>query len=185
MSCASSLALDAARGFGEPDLDHLPRIVPLVDGGRGVEPFVALQANQRRASARREHLGDFRLADARLAFEEQRPPQRQREEHRRREPAIGDVVLRVEQVERRVDAEQGCGVRSSGMRRHRAAMTVAARQHSKDAAPRYTAPRAVSVARPRARRHDRDQVRAILRASRADRCSGSAHRPSPLWRRRR
>ena len=40
------VAIDAAGRLGEPDLDHLPRVVPLVDRRRDVEAFVALQADE-------------------------------------------------------------------------------------------------------------------------------------------
>ena len=40
-----------------------------------------------------QHLRDLGLADARLALEEQRPPQAKREVDRHREPAVGDVAL--------------------------------------------------------------------------------------------
>ena len=98
--------VDAARGLGEADLDHLPRVVPLVDRARDVEAFVALQADRACASsAVGEHLGELGLADARLAFEEQRPPQLEREEHRGREAAVGDVVAaRSSSAWRRIDA---------------------------------------------------------------------------------
>ena len=89
-------ALDAACRLGEPDLDHLPRVVPLVDGRRGVEALVALQTYQPPAEARRQHLGDFGLADPRLALEEERPAQLQREKYRGREAPVGDVVLALE-----------------------------------------------------------------------------------------
>ena len=62
-----------AFGLGEPDRDHLRGVVPLVDRGRDVEALVALQADQPAAERRRQHLGDLGLADAGLAFEEQRP----------------------------------------------------------------------------------------------------------------
>ena len=72
MSCASASRSTPPADFGEPDLDHLPRVVPFVDRGRDVEPFVALQPDELPAERLREHLGDLGLADARLAFEEQR-----------------------------------------------------------------------------------------------------------------
>ena len=49
----------------QPDLEHLARVVPLVDGGVDVEPLVALEADQPRAERRREDLGQLGLADAR------------------------------------------------------------------------------------------------------------------------
>ena len=55
-------------------LDHLPRVVPLVDRRRDVEALVALQTDEAPAERARQHLRDLGLADARLAFEEERPP---------------------------------------------------------------------------------------------------------------
>ena len=66
------LAVVAAFGLGDADRDHLRGIVPLVDRGRDVEPFVALQPDQAAPERRREHLGDLGLADAGLALEKQR-----------------------------------------------------------------------------------------------------------------
>ena len=66
-------AVDAAGRFLHADLDHLRGVVPLVDRRRDVEAFIALQADQPAAERARQHLGDLGLADARLAFEEQRP----------------------------------------------------------------------------------------------------------------
>jgi hypothetical protein len=85
-----------ARGFlglGQPDLQHLPRVVPLVGGGVDVQPLVALQPDQLGIQPRRQHLGDLGLAGAGLAFEEQRALQLQRQEDRGGELAVGDVVL--------------------------------------------------------------------------------------------
>ena len=62
-----------AGGLGEPDRHHLRRIVPLVDRARDIEAFVALQADQLSIERGGENLGDLGLADARLAFEKQRP----------------------------------------------------------------------------------------------------------------
>ena len=74
------LAVDVAGRLGEPDLHHLRRIVPLIDGGGDVEPLVALQADQLSPERLGQHLGDLGLADARLAFQEQRPPHLERQE---------------------------------------------------------------------------------------------------------
>ena len=68
----------------ESDLEHLPRVVPLVDGRVDVEALVALEADQPRAQARRQHLGELRLADARLSLEEERTAELQGEERRGR-----------------------------------------------------------------------------------------------------
>ena len=72
-SCSSRSRSCVAFGLGDADRDHLRGIVPLVDRGRDVEPLVALQPDQPAPERRRQHLGDLGLADAGLAFEEQRP----------------------------------------------------------------------------------------------------------------
>ena len=120
ISCAELAAgADPVAGrFREPDLDHLPRIVPLVDGSGGVETLVALEPHEVPRKPRGEHLGDLGLADARLALEEERPLQLQREEDGGGEPAVGDVVLRGEEIERRVD---GGGDSSAGVMRTKGA----------------------------------------------------------------
>ena len=107
-SACNSGRFSRKRSFGEPDLDHLPRIVPFVDGGCGVETFVALEPNEPPSEPSGEDLGDLGLADAGLAFEKQRTRHSQRQEDRRREAAIGDVVLLPEEIERCVDV---CGMR--------------------------------------------------------------------------
>ena len=96
-------ALDLASVFlgrlGEADLDHLARIVPLVDRRGDIETLVALQADEPALQCRRQHLGDLGLAHPGLAFEKQRPLQMQRQVHRRRQAAIGDVIGAAEQGE--------------------------------------------------------------------------------------
>ena len=79
------LAVVRALGLGDADRDHLRGVVPLVDRGRDVEPLVALQADQPAPERRGQHLGDLGLADAGLAFEEQRPAHLEREEQHGRE----------------------------------------------------------------------------------------------------
>ena len=51
------------------DLQHLLRVVPLVEGGIGVEAFITLQADEPRLENPRQDLGDFGLADTGFAFE--------------------------------------------------------------------------------------------------------------------
>ena len=75
-----------------PRVEQLPRVVPLVERLRRVDPLVALQPDQLGAEHARERLPDLGLADARLALEQQRPAHREREEDRRREPAVREVV---------------------------------------------------------------------------------------------
>ena len=91
MSCAVALFCVAAR-FEQPDLEHLARVVPLVDRRVDVEALVALEADEPGTERRGEDLGELRLADAGLAFEEQRAAELEREEDGRRERAVGDVV---------------------------------------------------------------------------------------------
>ena len=93
-SCSMPLAVVLAFGLGDADRDHLRGVVPLVDRRRHVEPFVALQADQPAPERRRQHLGDLGLADAGLAFEEERPAHAQRQEQHGRERAVGEIVGR-------------------------------------------------------------------------------------------
>ena len=78
------------------DVEQLARVVPLVDGVRDVEALVALKPDQPRAEDARECLGRLRLPDARLALEQQRLLERQREEERGRETAVGEVARALE-----------------------------------------------------------------------------------------
>ena len=61
-----ALSRRVASGLGEPDLQHLPLVVPLVDGRRHVEPLVALEADEGTAETGGQNLGDLGLADPRL-----------------------------------------------------------------------------------------------------------------------
>ena len=98
-----ALAVTLAFGFGETNGDHLRTVVPFVDGGRNIQPLVALQADQPAAQRLAQHLGDLGLADAGLAFEEQRPAHLQREiEHGRQRP-VADVISLGQKIERGVD----------------------------------------------------------------------------------
>ena len=84
--------LTAAR-FDRPQVQQLARVVPLVDGLRGIDALVALEPNELAARPARQHLGHFGLADARLAFEEQRAVQAHRQEDRGRQAVIGEIVV--------------------------------------------------------------------------------------------
>ena len=88
------LAVVRAFGLGDPDRDHLRGVVPLVDRRRHVEPLVALQADQPAAERRGQHLGDLGLADAGLAFEEQRAAHLEREKEHGRQRPVGEIVGR-------------------------------------------------------------------------------------------
>ena len=89
------------------DVQQLARVVPLVDGVGDVEPLVALEADQPRAGRDRDRLRRLGLADARLAFEQQRLLEREREEQRGREAAVGQVVGRLQRYLELVDRAKG------------------------------------------------------------------------------
>ena len=72
--------------------EQLALVVPLVERGRLVEPLVALQADQFGRVHRRQRLRHLGLADARLAFQQQRTPQQLHQRDRGRELAVGDVA---------------------------------------------------------------------------------------------
>ena len=74
------------------DGEQLALIVPLVERGVLVEALVALQADQLGAVHGGERLGDLGLADAGLAFEQQRPLEEFHQPQRGREVAVGDVA---------------------------------------------------------------------------------------------
>ena len=70
---ANRLAALAASRFDGAQIEHLTRVIPLVDGrGCRVETFVALEADERRLKDVGEDLGDFRLADAGFALQQER-----------------------------------------------------------------------------------------------------------------
>ena len=58
-----------------------------------VDALVALKPDESRAGRSRERLADLRLADARLALEQQRLLERDREEHGDGEAPVGEVAL--------------------------------------------------------------------------------------------
>ena len=95
--------LGLAARLEQPDLEHLARVVPLVDGRVDVEALVALQPDQTRAERRREDLGELRLADAGLSLEQERAAELQCEEHGGRQRAVRDVVAAAEVLGQRVD----------------------------------------------------------------------------------
>ena len=102
-------AVDGASRLHQPDFEELPRIVPLVHGVADIEAFVALQPYEVDVEARREHLCDVGLADARLALEEERALQLEGEINRRGQTPIGDVELALEQRLQLLDRRDGGG----------------------------------------------------------------------------
>ena len=100
---AQALAAAVAGRFGKPDLDHLPGVVPLVDGGRDVQSLVALKPDQPPPERVAQDLGDLGLADPGLALQEKRPVQLERQEESGRQRPFGDVVAAGEQVQCLID----------------------------------------------------------------------------------
>ena len=80
--------LRLAARLEQPDLEHLARVVPLVDGRVDVEPLVALEPDQAGAERCGQDLRQLGLADPGLALEQQRATELQGEEDGRRR-AIG------------------------------------------------------------------------------------------------
>ena len=102
-SCSSDCAVVGAFGFGDANGDHLRGVIPFVDRRGDVEAFVALQPDQPAAERGREHLGDLGLADAGLAFEENRPAHLEREVEHGAERAVGEIIGLGEEIDRGVD----------------------------------------------------------------------------------
>ena len=101
--------LGLAAGLEQADLEHLARVVPLVDGRVDVQALVALEPDEPGAEAGREDLRELGLADAGLALEQQRAPELQREEHGRGQRAVRDVVAAAEVLGQRLDGARAGG----------------------------------------------------------------------------
>ena len=74
-------------------MQQLPREVPVVERLRGVDPLVALQPDQRRLQHAGERLRQRGLADACIAFQEERPSHGHGEVRRSGHAVIGEVAL--------------------------------------------------------------------------------------------
>jgi hypothetical protein len=85
---------------------HLARVIPFVDGGGRVETLVALQADQRRFQQVSQDLGDFRLADARLAFQEERLAEFEGQEEGGGQATFRDIALGVEAAFQFIDTRE-------------------------------------------------------------------------------
>ena len=96
-----------ARGFCGADRNHLFGKVPLVDGGRGIKPLIALQADQAAAKGGGQCLGNLGLAGARLAFQKQRAPQPKRQKGHRGQRPAADIVLAGQKLLNGVDGCNG------------------------------------------------------------------------------
>jgi hypothetical protein len=100
------LAERRATGVGQPDAEQLAGVVPLVQCLGGVDALVALQPDQRRVQHECQRLGRLGLADARLAFEQQRLRQAHAQEHRRRQALVDEVVDLGERARQRLDVRR-------------------------------------------------------------------------------
>jgi hypothetical protein len=93
-----------------PDVQHLTGVIPLVEGLVGVDALVTLQPDQPPAENRRHDLGDLGLADPDLAFEQDGPVQRQRDEQRRGQPAVSQVTTLPQDLGQLADGLRGLHV---------------------------------------------------------------------------
>ena len=87
----------------QADLQHLARVVPLVDRRVDVQALVALEADEPGPQRRGQDLGQLRLAHAGLALQQQRPPEAQGQEDGRHERAVGHVVALPKRVLQGID----------------------------------------------------------------------------------
>src|SRR5215203_6649403 len=87
------------QGLGRPDVEELPRVVPLVDRLEDVYALVALEPDEGCLQDAREDLGYLGLSDPGLALEKEGASQLEGEEDRRREPLVGEVVVLAEPCE--------------------------------------------------------------------------------------
>jgi hypothetical protein len=87
------LAAFAAGRLDRTEIEHLTGIVPLVNGGGGVQPLVALQADERGIEEIGEDFGDLGLADAGLALQQEGFSQLQGKVEGGGEAAFGDIAL--------------------------------------------------------------------------------------------
>ena len=86
-------AIERVRGIENPQLQQLPRIIPLVKRMADVQPFIALKTNQIGAERRGRSGSERRLTDAGFTFEKERPIETKRQKQRDRKAAIGYIVL--------------------------------------------------------------------------------------------
>ena len=82
-----------ARRLQQADLQHLARIIPLVDRAADVQPLITLQPDQARVEQAGQHLGDLGLADAGLTLQKERAAQLERQEDGGGEAALAEVAV--------------------------------------------------------------------------------------------
>jgi hypothetical protein len=83
---------DRAR-FSQANMQQLSTHVPLVGRLRHIQALIALQPNQGRVHALRQHLGQLGLADAGLALQKERSTQLHRQEQGRGQTPVGQISL--------------------------------------------------------------------------------------------
>ena len=109
-SAAVGLEMAVARRLQCPQVQQLPREVPVVERLRGVDALVALQADQRQIERLRQGSREGGLAGAGFALAEQRSPHAQRQERGHRDAFVGEVAGGLErlcQFRRRPDTRRG------------------------------------------------------------------------------
>lgn len=100
-----------ARRLERPQVQQLPREVPVVERLRGVNALMTLQADQRQVERLRQRGRERRLAGAGFTLAEQRPSHTYGEERGHRDAVVGEVARGVErprQFRRRTDRR--CGI---------------------------------------------------------------------------
>ncbi len=168
--------------LGQPDPEQLSRVVPLVQRLGGVDPLEALQPDQRRVEQLGQRLGGLRLADPRLALEQQRLRQSYGAEQRGR-PAPGQSGSRPRRAARPGRPGRGRARRGSRPR----VLPGSARKRSTAARATEVDPLVVDVREHRVvrdrDRHAADRVdgraparRLTPRAATPERLGGTVHR---------
>ena len=84
-------------------MKELARVDPFVQRLRGIDPLVALEADEARVEQVRQDLGDLGLADARLTLEKDRPAHVKSEMEGGPQAAVGEVRARLEGGDEVVD----------------------------------------------------------------------------------
>jgi hypothetical protein len=82
----------AAGHVERADVEQLAGVAPVVQRVRDVDALVALKPDQASVEHLRQHFCQLGLADARLAFEQQRPLEEIHQPQRGRDVAIGDIA---------------------------------------------------------------------------------------------
>ena len=95
--------------FRGTHVQQLRGVVPFVERLALLQPVVALQPQQFALQGGRQRLGQLGLADAGLAFEQQRTLQLQRQEHGRDQTSIGEVAGLLQAFGQGIDGRENHG----------------------------------------------------------------------------